>query len=513
MSSEKKVYIKIWLGVFLYILLASLSIQLIILPHLLPQWHAGDGLLVGGDWNSFHRYALEVSDNIEKEGWLAWELKPQGQAPAGIAAAIYTITNISKPWIVLPLNALMHAFAAIILFSIVNGFIRNNKIALLAILPFVFFPSAMTWNATMHKDGFMILGSLCFLKGFIIFARSEQWEKRWSYLLMGSFFIVMGSFLVWIVRPYAVQMMFGVGIAMAAVLTLFYIFNTYNRKLSSWSTLKVITIIWLSLILVMPFTKGGIIAEVPPVAENRVSTVALYSVQGEALNEVDLTKIISGKTMVASGGNKVASEINWNKTKLGLPNYLPFEVWYWILQKPRGWQTSEIIPNFIENKIYGVAGVRNGSRNTAGFSNIDGDIGFTSVKDVLFYTPRAMQIFMFAPFPTDWFVPASMESNAFMRKVSAMEMIIVYISIVFLFYAIWHWRNRIELWILLIFSTGMGYIFTISVVNIGSLYRIRFGFLMTLVALGFAGLCLFINNKYYSEKSNLTKEISFEEKN
>lgn len=74
-----------------------------------------------------------------------------------------------------------------------------------------------------------------------------------------------------------------------------------------------------------------------------------------------------------------------------------------------------------------------------------------------------------------------------MRRIAALEMIGVYIALVFLLYAIWYWRHRVEVYVIGIFCTGMMLIYSISITNVGALYRMRYGFMMTLVALGVAG--------------------------
>ena len=42
--------IRVFLSVFLWVLFATLMIQLVILPHVIPSLDDGNGLLIGGDW-------------------------------------------------------------------------------------------------------------------------------------------------------------------------------------------------------------------------------------------------------------------------------------------------------------------------------------------------------------------------------------------------------------------------------------------------------------------------------
>jgi hypothetical protein len=113
-------------------------------------------------------------------------------------------------------------------------------------------------------------------------------------------------------------------------------------------------------------------------------------------------------------------------------------------------------------------------------------VGFHSIKDFLLYLPRAAEIAFLSPFPTDWFKPGSLPANTVMRRVSGFEMVGVYIALALLPYAVWRWRARPDLWIILIFCSGMLLIFGLVVANVGTLYRFRYGFLMTIVAVDLA---------------------------
>jgi hypothetical protein len=185
MAYNKPYIAKLWLMIFFYTLLVGLFVQLVLLPVLFPYWHGGDGLLIGGDWLEFQRIAVELTAKIEKEGWSLWELMPAGQAPAGIAAAIYTLTGISKPWIILPLNAALHASSAIVLLLIVITVTGTTKLSVWPVLPFIFFPTALLWNTQIHKDNFFILGSYIFLYGFLLLTQIN--EHRYLHRIGSGF--------------------------------------------------------------------------------------------------------------------------------------------------------------------------------------------------------------------------------------------------------------------------------------------------------------------------------------
>ncbi|WP_069860184.1 hypothetical protein [Desulfoplanes formicivorans] len=185
----------------IWVLLVGFLFQLIILPSL-PNLHAGHGLIKGGDWTRFHRLATETAKKIERNGWHAWELRPQGQAPAGIAAALYCVTDIYKPWIFLPLNATLFALGAVCLFEIFSLLVPR-QLALLGIFPLVLFPSAIIIYAQIHKDVFSIAGILILIW---IWTRFTHYPKtNWRFILNQMVITAVGCLLVWTVRPYLLQ--------------------------------------------------------------------------------------------------------------------------------------------------------------------------------------------------------------------------------------------------------------------------------------------------------------------
>jgi hypothetical protein len=115
-GTDKNAYLfrlsTVWAGIFVYTLIAGLVLQLVILPFVLPSWHAGDGVLKGMDGPKFHAIASGRAERIDTEGWGAWELQPGRQAVAGIASALYALF-VPVPAVLLPLNAALNATAAV----------------------------------------------------------------------------------------------------------------------------------------------------------------------------------------------------------------------------------------------------------------------------------------------------------------------------------------------------------------------------------------------------------------
>ena len=420
---------RLWCIFFVYTATIALMVQLILLPNVFPAWHAGDGLLIGTDCYSFHHIAVNLAKKIHAQGWSAWELRPDGQAPAGIAGAVYALTA-PKPWIVVPINAALHATATLLLLRIVQIFLPNWRKALWCVLPFLLYPSAMTWYTQNHKDGYFILGSFMFIYGWILLAQTEAWRNVWRRPLTAMFSSLLGVVLVWIVRPYGVQMMQGVGVVLSLLLTVVFVISGARGQIVWQKAIIGIFVAWAMFVVMMPLTKGGISAVASASAHEKVSESAFL------------------------------------------------------------WKKSDVVPSFLENKFYALAEVRKGFNSTypnAG-SNIDINVSFHSVWEIIVYFPRAAEIAFLSPFPSRWFKRGTRPANTMMRRISAVEMVGVYLAFIFLPYAIWHWRRRIEIWLILSFCSGMMLIYAIGICNVGTLYRVRYGYLMTLVGIGVAGI-------------------------
>ncbi len=427
-----------WLLFFVFAAVVALSLQWVVLPFLLPEIHAGNGLLAGGDWVGFHKIAMELAEKIHVQGWSAWELRPYGHSPAGIAAAIYALT-VSEPYVLIPLYAALHATAGVALMRIFQFLTDDDFAAMCAALPFVLFPSAMAWYAQIGKDGFYFAGAFLCLYGWILLARLPTWQSGWRQVAAGLAWLGIGIALMGLVRTYSFQVMQGMGFIFAMGLSVLFIVRGAKGQLR-WKTCAAAIAILLLIPLLLRFapieTRGS--AELPrpdaPLAAN-----------------------------------------HWHGDTFAR------EVW-----RPSGW-----LPRLVENNFLKIAVLREGYLSTPGYlkagSMIDRDVRMSSATDLIAYLPRAAQIGFLAPFPSHWIAPGHSPGGSLMRWVAGAEMIVVYCALLFLPYAVWHWRRKVEMWLPVVFGTVLVLTYAISTPNIGSLYRLRYGFLMLLVALGIMG--------------------------
>lgn len=459
-------YLVFWISVFCATALMALFVQLVMLPHLFPELHAGSGLLIGGDWVGFHMIAVELAEKVHAQGWSAWELRPHNHPPAGIAAAIYTLT-VPEPYVLIPLNATLHATTGVVLMRIFRYLTNSDFIALCAALPFVAYPSTMAWYAQIHKDGFYFAGTFLCLYGWILLARVPTWQLGWRPVLAGLAWLGAGVALMGLVRPHSFQVMQGMGFILAMGLTMLFIVRGVKKKLPWKSCAAAIVILFLVPLLLR-------LAPIDPKLSSEVPATTFINESAENLYPP-------------------------NRQTLSLAEASVKDCW-----RPSNW-----LPNLVENNFLWLAIQRDKyilrepglDKNQKAGSMIDINVHLSSAQDFITYLPRAVQIGLFAPFPIHWIAQGASPGGSMMRRLAGAEMIGVYCALLFLPYALWRWRNRVEMWLPVAFGTILILVYTFATPNLGSLYRQRYGFLMLLVGIGVAG-CFNLLKQRASRQTN-----------
>lgn len=405
-SPTAKNYLLVWGAVFFYAVIAAILVQLLILPYFLPGMHWGHGMLIGLDSPKYHKLAVALSNKIAVEGWGSWELRPDGQAPAGISAVMYVLT-VPEPWTLIPLYAAVHATTAVMAVAIIRQFTQAWLVPLIAAAPLVFFPSSLTWVTQPYKDGFTILGTL-----LVVYSVSQVVAKeiKWKEAAALTLYFLVGCVFVWIMRPYLTQMVMPPIIAVLGFGVIVLQQVAFKRAGQPTANFKQIVIKAVAL---------------------SVMLIAMYSFPN------------------SGGGSKIGV-----KTATG--------------------KCSGVI-NIRENFIIASPNARSG---------VDTDLELESCADIIAYAPRALIVGLFGPFPPEWFKTGTLPSYTYMIRESAMEMIVVYFALAFLPLFAWRNRMRFDMWFIAAFSVAMLVILAIVIPNLGTLYRMRYGYLLTLVAFG-----------------------------
>jgi hypothetical protein len=207
----KHLSIKVWLSIFLYAIFSGLLIQLLVLPHIFPQMHAGNGLLAGRDWVGFHEQAVAHAQQIALSGWGQFRLRPDGDnAIVGVASFFY-VTLWPKPWALLPLNAAMFATGGVALFSMLKRLDLEDGEARIALLPYLFFPSALLQYGQIHKDVFCTASVLVILWTWVgLLSKERKISEIFPLLVMGGLALILLS----VFRPYFMLPFLGFGLGL-----------------------------------------------------------------------------------------------------------------------------------------------------------------------------------------------------------------------------------------------------------------------------------------------------------
>jgi hypothetical protein len=125
-------------------------------------------------------------------------------------------------------------------------------------------------------------------------------------------------------------------------------------------------------------------------------------------------------------------------------------------------------------------------------SDVDTDVRFHTRGELILYLPRAAAIGLFAPFPNSWFAPGLLVGRTG-RLISGVEMALTYGLEVLAVFGIWRARRNPFVWLMAATAflgvTALGLI----VVNVGSIYRLRYPYWMLLAILGAGGACYLLS--------------------
>jgi peptidoglycan biosynthesis protein MviN/MurJ (putative lipid II flippase) len=293
---------------------------------------------------------------------------------------------------------------------------------------FVALPSSLNWYGQLHKDGYVIAGMLIVLWTWITIVQFSNATKvhLWLFVLQ-----IIGFFLIGCARPYALKLLILISIVPIVTVLLKPQLPTdcTQKKREKFGMFCVS--IFINWICILFFAH-------------------LLSSWGDPSLEV-------------AGGNYAAWVSSagwlWEKTP-----WLPVQIdaYFELLAKTRA--------AFIDFGIAEHAG-----------SMMDINRAPNDIVGMLSYLPRSIQIALFAPFPSSWFKHASLLSS-----IAPAEMIICYFAIAgipFLLRGV-RWPGVL---LTVFFAVAFLAIYGFTTPNLGTLYRVRYAFLMLIVSLGILG--------------------------
>lgn len=434
-ANVKAVDRRLFLGVFVYVLLTGLAVQFVLLPHIFPQLHAGDGLLVGLDAAGFHASAVELMNKIREQGWSAWVFRPDGyNTPPSILAIIYTL-SVPKPYILLPLNAMLWASNAWLWARILRMiYPALGHWALLGALLITVLPSTFAWTTQFLKDIISIPGVTLMVYAFVRAATLAATRAWLPALLEIALALLIGAGFIWLVRPYLLQL------AAAGCFAGFCV--------------VMIGAVWRAVSLRQLASVGIVMVAIAALAVigNRTAS--------ESAERLDVTmRVTTSDAAIVASAPEIAPVPSENKT-VALLNRLA----HIVLVFRMGYCSGD---------------------NLAAGSAIDCDWPVRTAAEAVGYFPRALQLVLFAPFPSHWFGEAKSAGGGMMRLIAGVEMTINYLLFAVALLMVGLRRARVNVLMVAVaaFLVVPALIIIYSNPNLGTVYRMRYIYLEGIVAL------------------------------
>ena len=498
---------RVWGIFFIYSVLISLVIQLIILPFLGPEYHAGDGQFMGGDWGLYQSLAVQESNKINQFGWSVWVLKSKDAMDLGIIgliSAIYSFFGTQKPYILIPLFSAFHSLGAVCILMIIERLNLTRSIAFFSAIPYLIFPSSLLWVTQILKDVFSLNGSLMFLYGIIILfglLKTQPFKIQFKEYLSSFTFIFLGLLTVWFAREYMVSILLIFTLFIFLIFNIFLIASILKRKISILPSLGLIIFQFLVIYLINNFPNSnfseikvlgyskGIVnyTDSKATEQERLTYQAEYEEYEAVMKKIQASqRLYLNQTPIQESLVKSVKESQVDSEKNDL------------LMPRKRWEESTFLPNIIDiqfKKLY-LNRTYFHQWNFTSNSAVDYELDLNSFLSMVKYAPRAAQVAFFAPFPSSWLRSYSASKSSLMHKISGLEMLFIYVFLVGSIFALYIWRKKIEIWVMLSFSLYFGLIYTYSFPNVGALVRYRYAAIMILVALGISAfMYLYTSNR------------------
>lgn len=458
---------RVFLFVFFLVVAMGMLLQLALIP--ISPWHAGNGLLMGGDWVSYHALALNHSEQIDVLGWSYWNPRVNDQAPAGVAAAFYHLFSYDRPLVLLPLHALLFALSATSIFNLFQIFGFDSKYSIAALVPFFAFPSsAMIWGQ-MGKDVYSLLGFIV-LCGFWVGLPGKM--GKFAHCKFGVVIDLLCVFaavsLILFVRPHLLEVLVLCGV-FCAFLSLAYlafsVFLAAHKGIGSdMGRENIISYVFVAIIAILVhFAAAGFV------------------------------NYIAAPSNVAEDAGHLSSEIG-----AGGAGYdgLAIPIESGPVHICPNWTNSSILPDRLEARLERLSCTRSefATRYTEAGSNIDVNVEFLNVWDILTYLPRALQVAFLSPFPNHWFSDGAGGGSQIMRAVAGFEMIYVYFCLLGIVLAILRPHLRLPTILALCFTSIFVLIHVLVIANVGTIYRMRYPAMIIWVCFGVLGWVSFLRS-------------------
>jgi hypothetical protein len=441
--------------------------------HVLPNLLNADGILIASDSEAYMGYLQDSREKFQQEGlsdWLAY--------PIGVHIRLYTPCYLlfsgifGKNIISLePLNLLCYLAILALIFKLGKE-IFDRRVGVLAATIIGLWPAFLLHTTQIFRDP-LYIAALLLMIWIVIDWLNNHFSWRQSLAVTATGILTVIGLLL------TRENMWELSLGILVLGLLFLLFRqVIERRLFPANLIAAIVIIVFAFGLPHDFKRGHVKDYwfVSLLKGNSVQGYDQDAIQ-QARDDLPQNDIaMPDETMDAAEQNKqfqeqAAARESEEKSQVDKTSY-------WVMIPWRLWVSRHRIANG-----YGYTD-----------SVIDPDVEFKNFWDVIRYTPRALSIGLFAPFPNMWLTTGSMGKSA--RVVSGLETLLMYIIEALAVFAVWRARKRLAVWYLVAVALVGVTLQAMVVANLGALYRMRYAFWMIIIILGVQGLItLFASRK------------------
>ena len=389
----------------------------------------GGNGLLKGDSVVFHQAALGLSQNVLSHGWRAWTLFPGVHSFNVGLLGALYVFFGPSPLVILPFNIAAQILTAYLIYRI----------------------GRRLWPGNIGEIGGIIGACL-----FVLFLSPLVWFSQIhkdTFVLPAVLIILLGFFTI-LNSQLTNKAFFKVCLAGVGALAVIFLMrpNYYCLIFSAFLILSLLVLVFFGV-----FRRGP----------------AVFGKMRQSFLFVGAVSAFSLCTL-ALPSSYLRSEFTVSSADVGFV-----------------WDKSSSVPPLIDQYLEKVSCLRahfiNHSISVGAGSGIDLEAKPKNAAEVFAYLPRAMWIGLFAPFPSQW-----LEKMSAIRLVSSVETFLWYLfspGVVYLAIR----KPSPAFWAGTIFCLGMITLFSYVNPNLGTLYRVRFGFwffFLTCGAVGWAGVLL-----------------------
>ena len=409
-----------WIGFWLVMIVGAIAHFL--LPELAPHLFKDGITTFLSDPHTYHNLAKEIASSP----WTEFTFKPKGQFPAGILGFIYKVTGIYKPFMLLPVLAIMAGLTIRTIASCLDVLgVRGRWWPLFIAILFTVTPTSLSWMIYPHKDAFIVPGVLLITWTFMAVTLRRIRLRHVASLLIGSF-------LVFTSKPYFAELFF-----IGTLLAIPFVWMQPATKLGKYGRI-VFFVFGLAVFFTVAAWKKG------------------YTEAGDGLPVSSTPLAVSTETLP----RHLDTRQNWHSLPGGKYINKPLMALAYTRER------------FLFQRSHG---------NTNYLPEVHLDSGLKTIQ----YFPKALQLSLLEPLPFRAFEGGGARKLLFMSV--QFEMLLVYASLFFLLFSgKKSWKPAVFVCVALSlpFLLSLG----VAVPNIGTINRYRFPFLILIKLAGLAAL-------------------------